>query len=248
MYLKSRYKVKLRLKIAYVFVGLFVAITFSKAQDKFEVGGYIGTSYYMGDLNPQKQFYQPALSFGGIARYVLNDRYAVKGTLGIAGLKGSYPDNGVLFPEGEVPYSFERKVADGTVQMEFNFKSYDHPFVRTTNFTPYISLGLGTSVYKRFSTETGNNSQQTVFILSLPFGIGAKYKINRWIRVGAEWSFRKTFVDDLDVVGSNLPVNTADPYGFGNEGKVHNNDIYSVASVHLTFSLFRRKAQCNSGF
>ncbi|MGQ1785394.1 MULTISPECIES: type IX secretion system protein PorG [unclassified Saccharicrinis] len=248
MYSRTRYKVKLRLKAIYVFVGLFVTISFGAAQDKVELGGYVGTSYYLGDLNPQNQFYQPGLSFGGVARYVLDDRYALKGTLGVASLKGSYPDNNVLFPEGDVPYSFSRKVADGTLQMEFNFKSYDHPFVSTTNFTPYISLGLGTSVYKRFSTEIGNNSQQTVFILSLPFGIGAKYKINKWIRVGAEWSFRKTFVDDLDVVGSNLPVNAEDAYGFNSESKIHNTDMYSVASVHMTFSLFTRKAQCNSGY
>ena len=247
------YKVKLRLKVIYVFVGLFVSISFAVAQDKMELGGFVGTSYYLGDLNPQKQFYQPSLAFGGLARYVLTDRYAIKGTLGAARIKGSYPDNNVLFPEGKIPYSFNNFLLDGTVQMEFNFKSYDHPFVSTTNFTPYISLGLGTTVYKRISIENGNDTKETVFILSLPFGIGAKYKINKWIRVGAEWSFYKTFVDDLDLEEQReytpgVDPNASDPYGFDNKGKIHNNDMYSIASVHITFSLFRRKAQCYSGY
>ena len=253
MYINSRYKVKLRLKAFYVFVGLFVTVTFGTAQDKVEMGGFLGTSYYLGDLNPQKQFYQPGISFGGVARYVLTDRYALKGTLGAARIKGSYPDNNVLLPEGNTSYSFSNMLVDGTVQMEFNFKSYDHPFISGSKFTPYLSLGLGTTVYKRISVETGNDTNQTVFILSLPFGIGAKYKINKWIRVGAEWSFRKTFVDDLDLEEQREHVpgttpNPGDPYGFNNDGKIHNTDMYSIASVMVTFSLFRKKAQCNGGF
>ncbi|TLX76931.1 porin family protein [Labilibacter sediminis] len=245
---KSKYKVKLRLKTIAVFAGLFVTLTFSMAQDKVEIGGYIGTSYYLGDLNPQKQFYQPGLSFGGVGRYVLTDRFAIKGSLGLARLKGSYPDNGVLFPEGEVNYDFNRQVIDASVQTEFNFMSYDHRFVKNSNFTPYVSFGLGTTIYKRFSTEGENNSEQTVFILSLPIGVGIKYKINNWIRVGAEWSFRKTFADDLDKVGHNLPINPEDPYGFGTGSKIHNNDWYSVASAMITFSLFKKKSACNAGF
>ncbi len=218
------------------------------AQDRMEIGGFVGSSYYLGDLNLQKQFYQPSLAFGGLARYVLTDRYAVKGSIGVAKIKGSYPSENVLFPQGDINYDFSRSVIDGTVQMEFNFKSYDHQFISNTDFTPYISLGLGTTIYKRFSTEEGKNSEQTVFILSLPFGVGAKYKINKWIRVGAEWSFRKTFVDDLDLVETTSGVDPKDPYGFNNEGKNHNNDMYSIASVMVTFSLFRKKAQCNGGF
>ncbi len=249
MYLLLRkLNVKVGLKHLSIFAGLFIAINFGKAQHKVEIGGFIGPSYYLGDLNPQKQFYKPGLSVGGVARYMLTDRYAVKGTLGLAKFKGAYPSKGVLFPNEEAIYNFNRSVVDGTVQMEFNFASYDHQFVSDTKFTPYISLGLGTTIYKRFSVEDENNSEQTVFILSLPFGVGAKYKVNNWIRIGAEWSFRKTFVDDLDVVGHNLPVDASDPYGFNNEGKIHNTDLYSIASVMVTFSLFRKKSDCNGGF
>ncbi len=218
------------------------------AQDKLEFGLTAGTSYYLGDLNPQKQFYKAGLAFGGIGRYVLSDRLALKGTAVLMQLRGEYPDNNVLFPEGNVNYDFSRTVGDATVQMEVNFKSYDHPFIGTTNFTPYISFGLGTTIYKRFSTESENNSEQTVFILSLPIGVGFKYKVNKWIRVGAEWSFRKTFVDDLDVVGSDLPINPDDPYGFNNGSTIHNNDLYSYLGVMVTFSMLKRKTECNSGY
>ncbi len=231
-----------------VLILLIYSTGYIHAQDKLEIGVMLGTSYYLGDLNPQKQFYKPSLSYGGIARYVLSDRFALKGTASIVRIKGDYPDNGVLFPEGDVNYSFNRGMADGTMQVEFNFISYDHPYISTTNYTPYISFGLGTTIYKRFSTESENNSEQTVFILSLPIGVGFKYKINKWIRVGAEWNFRKTFVDDLDYVGNNLTINADDPYGFNTGWKIHNNDWYSFAGVMVTFNMFKRKTECNSGY
>lgn len=242
----NKKKLKVRWFILYA---VFFILSYSvKAQDKLELGMFLGASYYIGDLNPQKQFYQPGLVIGGIGRYVLSDRVAFKGTFSMASLKGSYPDNGVLFPEGNIDYSFNRQIGDATAQMEFNFMSYDHKFIHNTNFTPYLSFGLGTTIYKRFSTESENNSEQTVFILSLPIGVGVKYKINKWIRVGAEWSFRKTFVDDLDVVGNNLPINPGDPYAFDVGSKIHNNDWYSFAGVMVTFSLFKRNSECNGGF
>ncbi|WP_301200012.1 DUF6089 family protein [Plebeiibacterium marinum] len=225
-----------------------MAFGIAKSQDRIELGVMAGASYYIGDLNPQKQFYKPGFSYGGIARYVLTDRFALKGTASMVRIKGSYPDNDVLFPEGEQTYSFNRAMGDAALQMEFNFTSYDHPFIGTTNFTPFISFGLGTTIYKRFSTDIENNSEQTVFILSLPIGVGFKYKVNKWVRVGAEWSFRKTFVDDLDYVGNNLPVNPDDPYGFYQETTLHNNDWYSFAGVSITVSMFRRKTECNSGY
>lgn len=93
-----------------------------------------------------------------------------------------------------------------------------------------------------------NEENKTVFVLSLPFGVGAKYKLNSWIRVGAEWSFRKTFVDDLDYVGGSGIVNPDDPYGFDEKALTHNNDWYSFAGITVTFSFSRRKTACNGGF
>ncbi len=221
-----------------------------KAQDRLEIGLMAGTSYYLGDLNPHKQFYKPSLAYGGIARYVLTDRFAVKGSATLMKIKGEESFGGASFPNGDGNYSFKRNIGDVALQMEFNFRSYDHPFIKTTTFTPYVSFGVGTAIYQRISSDLENNSEQMVFILSLPIGVGFKYKINNWIRVGAEWSFRKTFVDDLDIrIRSNIPFEgTEDPYGFEGGTTIHNNDLYSFAGVMVTFSMFRRKTECKSGY
>ncbi len=233
------------------FIVLIIAITSvisANSQSRVEVGVRSGISYYMGDLNPQNQFNNPGYQVGGLLRYNYSDRIAFKATGSLININFAYPDNNIVLPAGDVNYSGNRHILEFTGETELNFLSYDHPFIKKTKFTPYLTLGLGTSIYKRINTDDENSSKEIVFILSLPFGIGLKYKINDWIRVGAEWSFRKTFVDDLDYLGNREDVKPDDPYGFGNTSKINNTDIYSFAGVMVTFNLIRRKTECKSGF
>ena len=43
-----------------------------------EVGPHVGTSYYMGDLNPMYPFAQPRLQYGGLVRFNLNYRWTFR--------------------------------------------------------------------------------------------------------------------------------------------------------------------------
>jgi len=217
------------------------------AQDRLELGGFVGTSYYMGDLNAMGQFTNPHLAFGGIGRYVFTDRLALKGMALFGAISGDYKSQDLKYLESsDANYSFNRSIGDVSAQIEFNFRSYDHKFISTTTFTPYISIGLATTIYNRIDTETENSAGKPSFILSLPFGVGAKYKINKYVRIGAEWTFRKTFVDDLDYMGKGS-INPSDPYGFGESTFTHNNDWISFAGVYVTISMLKRKTKCNDG-
>jgi hypothetical protein len=218
-------------------------------QNRMELGLFLGGSYYQGDLNPSVPFKETHPAFGGLLRYNMTDRIAWKATATLGRLSGSYPSPGVRFPNAEnMSYSFERNIADCSAQMELNFMSYDHPYISGSKFTPYISYGVATTIYKRYGNQNQNEKNKTVFVLSLPFGIGAKYKINNWIRVGAEWTFRKTFVDDLDVTGQTDVINPDDPYWFDDKTFTHNNDWYSFAGVTVSFSFLRKKTSCSAGY
>ena len=227
----------------FCFMGLLVylSVFFAgnvRAQDRLEVGPLVGASYYFGDLNHGVPFVDSHLAFGGIARYVFSDRIALRGSLIYAGISGSYDpeDDGVLpgVPKG---YAFNRNVGDVAVMAEINMFSYDHKYIPTTVFTPYLSVGLGTVLYKRVD----GNDEKPVFVLSLPFGVGVKYKFSKWLRVGAEWSFRKLFDDDIDGVSNML----GDYYG---DAKTHNNDWISVVDVYVTFGFLRRRGSCKGGY
>jgi hypothetical protein len=219
------------------------------AQTQLEGGPFIGVSWYNGDLNHQRQFYNIHPAYGGIIRYIVNDRIAFRGALTMATISGSYPEKNIYLPEtNENPYQFKRNVGDASVLLEINFFSFDNPKNKESIFTPYVALGLASTFYNRFTEEEGNYSEKPTFVLSLPFGAGVKWKVNDRIRMGADWTFRKTFVDDLDFVGREYPVNPSDPFGFGPPKGIHNNDWYSVVGIYVTFSLLTRQEKCHAGF
>ncbi len=234
------------------------------AQDKLEFGLFGGVSYYMGELNPHTQFSHSRPAIGGLARYAFTDRLAAKVAITAAGIAGDYPDHDDLYvnwagttysmtdEEGNVvsttdrSYSFDRTLVDIVAMGEFNFRSYDHIFRQDeSRFTPYLTLGIGATCYKRY--EDGDDGK-TVFVLSLPFGLGAKYKVNKWLRLGLEWRMHKTFVDDLDFVGEeDGKIDPSDPYGFDSSNYLNNNDWYSIVGVSVTVGMWPRKLSCNDG-
>ena len=220
-------------KQRFLFLYLLVSLMFFfspnvMSQRKLEVGGLVGGAYYIGDFNPGVPFLNTHLALGGLARYVVNDRIAIKGSALFTGLSGSYDPGKVGVLPVEVK-SFDRKIGSVEVGGEINLFSYDHEFISSTVFTPYITLGVGSTGYRKVTA----NDTSTVIALSLPVGIGVKYKISKWVRVGAEWSFKKLFDDSIDLYDS--------------EGSkiTHNNDWFSVLDIYITFGFVRRKVECN---
>lgn len=240
----------------------------AKSQDRLEIGILGGTSYYLGDMNPRKQFHDCRLAAGGLVRYCISDRMSVKGVVSYNGIKGSYSGrlnddryravNGVIYdvegPNGEtegyqevVPgdLSFSNGLIDVSFSYEVNWQSFDHFFRKEqSKFTPYACLGLGVTCYR--SWEKGDRKRR--FTLSIPVGLGVKWKATKFMRIGCEWTFHKTFTDCLDTVkdhqGSFSP---RDPYGNKVHSITHNNDWFSALAVQVTFSMWPRKLMCNDG-
>lgn len=239
-------------RIFVVLVVLVLSEIFSiqaRSQTILEAGPLLGVSWYNGDLNPQRQFYRVHPAAGIIVRYSVNDRIAFRGGASIVSISGGYPVGDVVLPQtNNAPYRFNRTFGDFTAMMELNFFSFDHPFNKESSFSPYVTFGIGSIFYKRYLQENGNHSEKPLFVLSLPFGGGVKWKLSNGIKLGLEWTFRKTFADDLDLTGTDYPVNPSDPYGFNQKVNSHNNDWFSVVGISATFSLINRRSQCNAGF
>ncbi len=227
------------------------------SQDKLDIGLFGGASFYMGDLNMNKIFVYTRPAIGGIVRYNFTDRLAAKADAIVGWIAGEYPTkNHDLYIGYPNEYEFSRAIVDLSVTGEFNFRSYDHMFDKKhSRWTPYVTLGLGGTFYKRYTEDVVENLEdkeknktKQVFILSLPFGIGAKFKVNDWLRLGVEWTFHKTFADDLDYVGREIgDIDTRDPYNFNVTTRWHNNDWYSFLGVMVTFSMWPRRLECNDG-
>ena len=237
---------------AFIVCGLCVNSSV-QAQHRFDLGAFLGTSYYLGDLNRGGHFRNAHPALGALLRYNFSYRWALKGAVTMGSISGDYPSKNIVLNEENLettsePYEFKRTMVDFAGMIEFNFLPFDQPFVKHTDFTPYITTGLAASQYSRYESDSDDDNGKSVFLLSLPFGLGVKYKVTDWMRIGAEWTLRKTFVDDLDKTSNNASVDPSDPYGFNESTTDHNNDWYSFAGVTVSFSMFERKTSCSAGY
>ena len=199
-------------------------------QSQAEIGGFLGASYYQGDINKSKIFYAPSIATGAIVKYNFSHYLA-------ATLKGMYgqlraSDSDFENLENQLRNeSFFANVIDLSLQFEFNFLSFTSSGYIKKNrerFTPYVSLGIGANFI------LGSNDFENP--ITIPFGLGIKYNIFERLTLGMEWGYRKTFTDQIDGV-----LNVQDTE---NTPVIHNDDWYSLCGVFVTYKLFRDKIDC----
>lgn len=196
-------------------------------QKKAEIGLFGGTSYYLGDINPTKQFYGASPSLGGIFRYSINPRYAVRANLFYGKLKGNDLDFSSPFQQQRAG-RFSSNILETALQFEINFLSFQ-PREHTTIFSPYISAGVGYSFM--INSSSGAPSHATI-----PFAIGVKTSFSRRVTLGFEWGARKTFNDKVDGL--------LNPGGDTYKSAFHNNDWYYFTGFSISYKLFDDKGNC----
>ena len=256
-----------------MFLLLMFSTAISSAQT-LEIGGFGGVSYYIGELNPGVPYKQSQLSFGAIARYNLNYRWAVKFSYSNGNVKGSDETGGNVTDRD---LSFKSAINDFALVAEFNFMEYFTGSKRNY-FTPYLFAGIGFFTFNPKSLDgkelqpIGTEGQNIGFDgrspysrvgLSFPFGFGVKYSLNDRLALGFEVGMRKTFTDYIDdisttyyLVGNNInpsdesqvlsdPTMSHDPYmRRGDQGY---NDWYNYTGITITYMFdLRSNKGCNN--
>jgi hypothetical protein len=182
-----------------------------------ELGPFGGVSYYMGELNPGRQFFMVRPSVGLIYRYNPNPRW----TWRIHGVLGSVQAEDALSKEPaqiQRNLSFRSQVIEFATILEFNFFPYEvgNP---ERPFTPFIFGGIALFRYnpkaelagdwvplQPLGTEgqgSADYSLRKPYSLingSFPFGIGFKFHAFNRLGISLEWGLRHTFTDYLDDV------------------------------------------------
>jgi Domain of unknown function (DUF6089) len=198
------------------------------AQQNANVGVFAGTAYYLGDINPNRHFYRPSLSFGLLYRYNINARYAIRANAYVADLSGNdldFPER--LNPDRPLnPARFQTSLLDLAVQAEFNFLPFT-PNAGKWEYTPYISAGIAGSMIMGSDVDAMNT-------VTFPFGAGVKVNFTSRLSGGAEWGFRETFSDRID--GVENPSGTS--------SIIHNNDWYSFMGIFITYKFFNFATEC----
>ncbi len=206
-----------------------------KAQTyRMEAGLLAGVSSYMGDANRQL-IANPQPFLSGMARYNLNSRFSLKAELGMAGLKGSTTGQSQLYPNG-IDLDFERRIGEGSVQLEFNFYEFGAPDYTPglSRVSPYVLAGIGGIVYE------ADRWRATAL---LPVGLGVRCKIpGTRLNAGLEASIRLSFSDRLDYSENGSGFQLNDPMVTSAWNK--NKDNYTGLRLFVSYDFWYNGSTC----
>lgn len=198
---------------------------------KFDIGAGVGISGYLGDANESSIFSHPGVNFNASFRYLANTRLAIRGVFAVSTLSGSTADMENVMPGGAV-YDFKSTLYDLSARGEFNFFNYGigESYKRLSRITPYLALGLGVSM-----ASTGDGS---FVALSIPMGVGVKYKLRPRLNLALEFTMTKVFGDKVD------SPQLADPFLI-KSSFLKNTDWTSGIVLSLSYEFGRRCVACN---
>ena len=195
----------------------FSLYSLSSFAQSWELGGFIGGSGYMGDLNPVNPFKFNKPAFGAQIKRNINPYWALKlnFTHGELEARDSLSDN-AQFQRRNL--SFFTPVTEISFQTELNFFKYV-PSISSKRYTPYLFAGFGLvsftpkteyrgNVYElnRYGTEGQDYFRPyDTYALTVPYGAGLKFNFaGKWSLI-AELGYRTAYTDYLDDVSGRYP-------------------------------------------
>lgn len=196
---------------------------------KFDIGGSLGMSGYIGDANRTNPFAHPGFTADLGMRYILDTRWAFRAALSTVGLSGNTADLTDVLPD-DTEHSFSTQAWDLGVRAEFNFFNYGigESYKRLRRWTPYLAVGLGVSL----ASAEGH----TTVAPSLPMAFGFKYKPRERVNLWIEFSMTKVFSDKVDGMWD-LNLIKTDFY--------KNTDWFSRLAIGISYEFGRRCETCH---
>ena len=198
---------------------------------RFDIGGGIGMTGYLGDANSANLFQNPSWDVELLFRYIANPRINWKTNFYVGGLRGDSSQMDNVFPDGN-NFKFSTTFYELSELFEFHFFNYGmgETYRRLKRWTPYITAGLGLTAW---SVDGKGGAAFTI-----PLGIGFKFKpALRW-NLGLEFLMKKTFSDRLD--GAALSYHLGIMSAF-----MKNTDWYSTLTLTISYEFSKRCAVCN---
>ena len=211
---------------------------FSGFSQHSEIGMQLGASYYLGELNPSLHVInKPNPSLGVFYRKNINKRYSLRVGANYARLGAADNISSTAFGEFRA-LSFSADLLEGYGTLEFNFIPYQINNYATSNFTPYVFIGIAAFyVNPNVEGEITDLVKKDVVAPSVPFGLGIKFNFVENFGLGIEWGMRKTFTDQVDGL--------TDTYIHGYQlSNTQNNDWYSIVGITLNYKFLTERDRC----
>ena len=215
-------------KLAVIMLMIATLMAAQAQEYRFEAGGAIGMSGYLGDANNANLLKKPGYVAGGLFRYIINSRMALKANLLTAKISGNSANLANTYPDAQT-YAFSSQLYDLGAQFEFNFLNYGigSKYLKLKRISPYLTLVVGATL------ATGDGD---AFTLNVPMGVGVKYKLGERLNIGLEFTMRKTFSDELDGLKDLNGITS---------GFAKNTDWYSFTMISITYEFSKRCRTCH---
>lgn len=257
-----------------IILAFMVILSLGASAQTMEVGGFAGTSYYLGELNPGLPYNQTQFAYGALVRYNLNPRWALKFNYYRGKVQGSDETGGSVVDR---ELNFKSKLNDFSLVAEFNFWEY-YTGSKRNYFTPFLFAGVSYFNFKPTSysgvelqsigTEGQNvgfagRSPYKQYSFAMTFGFGIKYSLSERLGLAFELGMRKTFTDYIDdisttyyLTGQNINPNvpgeiSSDPTMSHDEymqrGDDQTKDWYNYTGLTITYKFdLRNNKKCNN--
>lgn len=204
---------------------------FTKRKQYNSVGVTLTAMNYFGDITPKPSI--PSLRFGatrpnlGVTfTHRFTPRISGRGGLSYGRITGS-DAKAADQNDGDAKFRYNRNmnfrndIAELSAVAIFDLIPNRNNYIKRPDFVPYLFAGL--AGYAGNPKGLDNNDNYVALQplktegkdynragIAIPFGIGARYKLNKSFDLGFEIGFRKTFNDYLDDVSDKYVANRSD--------------------------------------
>lgn len=204
---------------------------FSQTYRSRDIGIFVGTSQYNGDVNMTQAYYSPHWTAALYVRKTYNYRYSWRLSATYGELKGFDSDFNSKYQEHREHEFTKTHIYELASLVEFNFFEIT-PDEKDNNFSPMIIAGAGIFYSDNLPFKE---------MLCFPLGLGAKYKLAPNLELMAEWTFRKTFTDNLDQLNSDAMGHKR----YKQTSFIKTKDWYSLLGITLLINFRSDIAPCH---
>ncbi len=221
-----------------IVLAIFLCAVFGSYAQTYEVGVFVGGANVIGDVGRTNYILPSGPAFGGLFKWNKSKRYAWRASV----IYGSFTADDTKSSKSsreQRGFVIDNSVLEGSVGLEFNFVEYNLHKLGPA-FTPYLYTGFTYFRYdfNYFDAQQVQDINQKEGSFAIPMTVGAKYRLNQFLILGAEIGARYTFTDNLD--GSNPEGSNFEQFRFGN---ILSDDWYVFSGFTLTYTFGRKPCQ-----
>lgn len=213
------------MRIKHVLVSLILVFGYTKTKSQnfvswlyddryFSLSVGTGKVGYIGELNSKYRFQNALANFNTGLEVRLWSQVAARVETGFYNLIGQDYRSTVNSFEQQRNLSFRSWNFETSLQGVFYFKKYRGDFYKRWRIDPYLAAGVGFTTFNPYTGLNGTKYYLRDFqtegvkygntTLTIPLGIGAKFKLNEFLNFIVEGAYRFTFTDYLDDVSGNF--------------------------------------------